>query len=220
MDVGCYCVSGARLIAGEPLRVSAEQVLGGDGRRRRVRGDDALPRRRACALRRRPGAGDRAASSRSSATTARCCSTTRGTVAAPVIELRRDGGRRTDRARAGQLVSARGREPVGRDPRRGCAAARPRRRARPGAGDRGAVPGRRARTVRDVVRTIKEAHHGARQSRQHRPARIARVPGDDELRKARDPAVGARGGGRGADRPGGGRGRDHLLRHRRRLQRR
>jgi len=31
MDVGCYCVSGARLIAGEPLRVGAEQALGGDG---------------------------------------------------------------------------------------------------------------------------------------------------------------------------------------------
>jgi D-xylose 1-dehydrogenase (NADP+, D-xylono-1,5-lactone-forming) len=31
MDVGSYCVSGARLIAGEPERVSAEQALGGDG---------------------------------------------------------------------------------------------------------------------------------------------------------------------------------------------
>ena len=31
MDVGCYCVSGARLIAGEPERVAAEQTLGGDG---------------------------------------------------------------------------------------------------------------------------------------------------------------------------------------------
>ena len=31
MDVGCYCVSSARLIAGEPLRVGAEAVLGGDG---------------------------------------------------------------------------------------------------------------------------------------------------------------------------------------------
>jgi predicted dehydrogenase len=31
MDVGCYCVSGARLLAGEPDRVSAEQLLGGDG---------------------------------------------------------------------------------------------------------------------------------------------------------------------------------------------
>jgi D-xylose 1-dehydrogenase (NADP+, D-xylono-1,5-lactone-forming) len=31
MDVGCYCVSGTRLLAGEPERVYAEQVLGGDG---------------------------------------------------------------------------------------------------------------------------------------------------------------------------------------------
>jgi D-xylose 1-dehydrogenase (NADP+, D-xylono-1,5-lactone-forming) len=32
MDVGCYCVSGCRLVAGaEPERVSAEQVVGGDG---------------------------------------------------------------------------------------------------------------------------------------------------------------------------------------------
>jgi D-xylose 1-dehydrogenase (NADP+, D-xylono-1,5-lactone-forming) len=31
MDVGCYCVSGTRLIAGEPERVTAEQVLGGEG---------------------------------------------------------------------------------------------------------------------------------------------------------------------------------------------
>ncbi len=30
-DVGCYCVSGARLLAGEPERVVAEQVPGGDG---------------------------------------------------------------------------------------------------------------------------------------------------------------------------------------------
>jgi predicted dehydrogenase len=31
MDVGCYCVSGARLIAGEPLEVAATEVRGGDG---------------------------------------------------------------------------------------------------------------------------------------------------------------------------------------------
>lgn len=31
MDVGCYCVNGARMIAGEPERVSAEQTIGGDG---------------------------------------------------------------------------------------------------------------------------------------------------------------------------------------------
>jgi len=31
MDVGCYCVSAARLAAGEPVHVRAEQVAGGDG---------------------------------------------------------------------------------------------------------------------------------------------------------------------------------------------
>jgi predicted dehydrogenase len=31
MDVGCYCISSARLIAGEPRRVSAEHEIGGDG---------------------------------------------------------------------------------------------------------------------------------------------------------------------------------------------
>jgi len=31
MDVGCYCVSGTRLLAGEPRRVTAQQALGGDG---------------------------------------------------------------------------------------------------------------------------------------------------------------------------------------------
>ena len=31
MDVGCYCVSGSRLIAGEPQQVAAEQLTGGDG---------------------------------------------------------------------------------------------------------------------------------------------------------------------------------------------
>jgi predicted dehydrogenase len=31
MDVGCYCVHGARTIGGEPARVSGEQALGGEG---------------------------------------------------------------------------------------------------------------------------------------------------------------------------------------------
>jgi D-xylose 1-dehydrogenase (NADP+, D-xylono-1,5-lactone-forming) len=31
MDVGCYCVSAMRLLLGEPERVSARQVIGGDG---------------------------------------------------------------------------------------------------------------------------------------------------------------------------------------------
>jgi D-xylose 1-dehydrogenase (NADP+, D-xylono-1,5-lactone-forming) len=31
MDVGCYCVSGSRLLAGEPVRVHGEQILGETG---------------------------------------------------------------------------------------------------------------------------------------------------------------------------------------------
>ena len=31
MDVGCYCVNGARMLAGDPVSVTAQQVLGGDG---------------------------------------------------------------------------------------------------------------------------------------------------------------------------------------------
>jgi D-xylose 1-dehydrogenase (NADP+, D-xylono-1,5-lactone-forming) len=31
MDVGCYCVSGTRLLGGEPHRVHAEQVVGPSG---------------------------------------------------------------------------------------------------------------------------------------------------------------------------------------------
>jgi xylose dehydrogenase (NAD/NADP) len=31
MDVGCYCVSAARLLAGEPEAVSGDQLVGGDG---------------------------------------------------------------------------------------------------------------------------------------------------------------------------------------------
>jgi len=31
MDVGCYCVNGARMLGGEPERVAAEQSIGGDG---------------------------------------------------------------------------------------------------------------------------------------------------------------------------------------------
>jgi predicted dehydrogenase len=31
LDLGCYCVGSMRLLAGEPTRVQAEQILGGDG---------------------------------------------------------------------------------------------------------------------------------------------------------------------------------------------
>ncbi len=38
MDVGCYCVSGARLVAGEPERVMAEQLFDANGVERRMSG--------------------------------------------------------------------------------------------------------------------------------------------------------------------------------------
>ena len=38
MDVGCYCVSAARLLAGEPEQLTAQQALGGDGGCRRPGG--------------------------------------------------------------------------------------------------------------------------------------------------------------------------------------
>jgi predicted dehydrogenase len=43
MDVGCYCVSGSRLLGGEPLEVSARQVLGPSGVDMRLVGDLVLP---------------------------------------------------------------------------------------------------------------------------------------------------------------------------------
>ena len=43
MDVGCYCVSGARLLAGEPIEVSAQQVLGPSGVDMRLVGTLVFP---------------------------------------------------------------------------------------------------------------------------------------------------------------------------------
>jgi D-xylose 1-dehydrogenase (NADP+, D-xylono-1,5-lactone-forming) len=43
MDVGCYCVSGARLLAGEPVAASAQQVEGGDGVDVRLTGELRFP---------------------------------------------------------------------------------------------------------------------------------------------------------------------------------
>ena len=84
MDVGCYCVSGCRLVAGaEPERVSAEQVIGGDGVDVALRGDAALPRRRDRRLPLRLLGRRPRTTSRRSATRARCSSPTRGTAARP-----------------------------------------------------------------------------------------------------------------------------------------
>ncbi len=44
MDVGCYCVSGSRLVAGEPVLVLAEQVTGSTGVDMALSRDDALSR--------------------------------------------------------------------------------------------------------------------------------------------------------------------------------
>ena len=57
MDVGCYCVSGSRLLAGEPESVYAQRLVRRDGHRLGLHGDDALPGRRPRALRLRHGAG-------------------------------------------------------------------------------------------------------------------------------------------------------------------
>ena len=44
MDVGCYCVSGMRLLAGEPESVSGRRIDGGDGRGRPLHGHDGASR--------------------------------------------------------------------------------------------------------------------------------------------------------------------------------
>jgi D-xylose 1-dehydrogenase (NADP+, D-xylono-1,5-lactone-forming) len=43
MDVGCYCVSGSRLLAGEPVQASARQVLGPSGVDMRLAGTLVFP---------------------------------------------------------------------------------------------------------------------------------------------------------------------------------
>jgi len=43
MDVGCYCVSGSRLVAGEPLEANARQVLGPSGIDLRLAGTLVFP---------------------------------------------------------------------------------------------------------------------------------------------------------------------------------
>ena len=43
MDVGCYCVSGSRLLGGEPIQVSAHQVLGRSGVDMRLAGTLVFP---------------------------------------------------------------------------------------------------------------------------------------------------------------------------------
>ena len=136
MDVGCYCVSGSRLAAGgEPEWVSGSAWYGPTGTDwiftglMRFPGDvlatfdcgTALPNRDELEV-----IGSEASLFVDDPWHANN----------PVIELRGDGGTeeiRLDREDSYQLAA---REPRRRDRRRGGAAARPRRRARPGTGTR------------------------------------------------------------------------------------
>ena len=139
MDVGCYCVSGCRLVAGaEPERVHAEHAIGGDDVDVSLAGtlrfpDDVIGQFH-CGFAiggRAPPRGDRG-----------------GRLAVPRRPLARGhagdraaarGRDRADRDRARQSVHARADRLRARRPRRRAAAAGRGRCARPGAGDRGAV---------------------------------------------------------------------------------
>ena len=92
MDVGCYCVSGSRLLGGEPEASFGARVRRPDrnrlGLRRRRCATPATCSRSSTAAPRSPTA----TSSRRSAARARSSSTTRGIAASPVIELRREDG--------------------------------------------------------------------------------------------------------------------------------
>ena len=144
MDVGCYCVSGARLLGGEPESVVGAAHIGSSGTDWVFTGLMRFP-------------GDVVALFD--------CGTslperdeleaigTEGSLflddpwhcQEPVIELRRGGHRRADRGRGGEPLPARARGPERGDPRRAAAAARACGRARPGARDRRAVPFARGR---------------------------------------------------------------------------
>ena len=99
MDVGCYCVSGSRLLGGEPEAVFGAAWFGEIGHRLGLRGDDAVPGRRAGAVRLRHCSAERdeleAIGSEGSLFVDDPWHCRR-----PVIELRRGRRGRADRARA------------------------------------------------------------------------------------------------------------------------
>ena len=136
MDVGCYCVSGSRLLGGEPESVYGQAFVGPSGTDWVFTGAMRFP-------------GDVHA-----LFDCGTCLPERDELEAigtegslflddpwhcnePVIELRRDDGRRADRARPSRLLPARARESERRHPRRGAAPSRPRGCRRSGADDRG-----------------------------------------------------------------------------------
>ena len=139
MDVGCYCVSGSRLLAGEPESVFGQAYIGPSGTDWVFTGAMRFPetssRQFDCGTS-LPERDELEAIG------------TEGSLFLddpwhcrnPVIELRARRRGRADRARPRRLVPAGAREPERRDPRRGAAPARPRGRGRPGAHARGAPP--------------------------------------------------------------------------------
>ena len=138
MDVGCYCVSAARLLAGEPELVSGTQVLGGDGVDvtftgwMRFAGDVMAHFDSGLILDDRfdlEVVGEEA--SLFLADPWHCVT--------PRIELRRAHAAEIIEVAAGQLLRAGGRQPGRGHPRRRRPAARPRRRRRAGARHRGAL---------------------------------------------------------------------------------
>ncbi len=161
MDVGCYCVNAIRLLAGEPERVSGEQVIGSTGVDMALHGtlrcaDDVI--------------GQFEASFRSPRRQRVEVVGEEGTITveAPfrvdwggaVLLARPDGEglgeARGGRRAAGELVPAPAREPRGRGSGPRPAAARSRRRGRTGAHDRGVVPrGRRGPDGRGGLERIR-----------------------------------------------------------------
>ena len=140
MDVGCYCVSGARLLAGEPESVYGQAFVGETGTDWVFTAHAAVSRQRAGAVRRAAPRCRTATSSRRSAARARSSSTIPWHCRTPVIELRRDDG--VELIEPELVDSYRLELENVSDAIRGegDAAARARGRARPGAHARGAAP--------------------------------------------------------------------------------
>ena len=142
MDVGCYNVSGSRLLGGEPEHVYGEAWFGPSGTDWVFAGTMRFPDDVLAVFDCGTAMPERdeleAIGSEGSLflDDPWHCNV-------PVIEVRRDGRRRADRDRARGLLPARARERQRRGPRRGGAAARPRGRGRPGARARGAPRARR-----------------------------------------------------------------------------
>ncbi len=139
MDVGCYCVSGSRLLAGEPETCSAARTPGRPGPTGSSPGACAFP-------------GDVVAlfdcgTSLPDRDELEAIGTEGSLFLDDPVALQSPGDRAADgrrgrahRARPRRLVPARAREPGRRDPRRGSAPVGTRGRGRASAGARGAPP--------------------------------------------------------------------------------